>query len=84
LQGLGGDKYLSIAIPGKPGDMMAYDAESIPALEEAVDFWNVMSYDAMNRRDSTAKHHAGAGVIKTAVEAYTGKGRSGRVRADQA
>lgn len=36
-----GDKELSIAVPGKEGDMIAFTAEKVPSINEAVDFVNV-------------------------------------------
>lgn len=36
-----GDKELSIAVPGKEGDMIAFTAEKVPAINDAVDFVNV-------------------------------------------
>lgn len=36
-----GDKELSIAVPGKEVDMIAFTAEKVPAINDAVDFVNV-------------------------------------------
>lgn len=36
-----GDKELSIAVPGKEGDMIAYTAEQVPKINEIVDHVNV-------------------------------------------
>lgn len=36
-----GDKELSIAVPGKEVDMIAYTKESVPAISAACDFINV-------------------------------------------
>lgn len=36
-----GDKELSIAVPGKVGDMIAYTAEQVPKINEIVDVVNV-------------------------------------------
>ena len=36
-----GDKELSIAVPGKVGDMIAFTAEQVPKINEAVDTVNV-------------------------------------------
>ncbi|QBZ61178.1 hypothetical protein PoMZ_08125, partial [Pyricularia oryzae] len=47
-----GTKELSIAVPGKEVDMIAYTAEQVPKINAAVDFINVMAYDLMNRRDN--------------------------------
>lgn len=45
---LGPDVILSIAVPGKPGDMFAFTQETTPRINEFVDFVNVMTYDLMN------------------------------------
>lgn len=36
--------------------IVAYTAEHVPRINEAVDFVNVMSYDLMNRRDNFTTH----------------------------
>lgn len=36
-----GDRSLSIAVPGREVDMIAYTAEKVPLINEAVDFVNV-------------------------------------------
>lgn len=36
-----GDKELSIAVPGKEGDMIAFTAEQVPKINEIVDHVNV-------------------------------------------
>ena len=44
---------LSVAVPGRLVDIRdtdAYNAETIPAIEKSIDFWNLMTYDMMNRR----------------------------------
>ncbi|KAK3393461.1 glycoside hydrolase superfamily [Podospora didyma] len=50
-------KELSIAVPGREGDMIAFTAEQIPKISDAVDFVNLMTYDLMNRRDNATTHH---------------------------
>lgn len=69
-----GSKELSIAVPGLERDMIAYTAEKVPAINAAVDFVNVMSYDLMNRRDTTTKHHTDVNGSLAAVEAYIERG----------
>lgn len=69
-----GDKELSIAVPGLERDMIAYTAEKVPAINEAVDFVNLMSYDLMNRRDTVTKHHSDISGSLAAVEAYIDRG----------
>lgn len=69
-----GDKELSIAVPGLERDMIAYTAEKVPAINEAVDFVNLMSYDLMNRRDTVTKHHSDINGSLAAVDAYIERG----------
>ncbi|KAL4800556.1 glycoside hydrolase superfamily [Aspergillus venezuelensis] len=67
---IGGEKLLSIATPGKRGDMIAYTAESGPKIWPHVDMVNVMSYDLMNRRDNVTKHHSSVIGSLNSIEAY--------------
>ncbi|CAM1501321.1 Fc.00g104830.m01.CDS01 [Cosmosporella sp. VM-42] len=69
-----GDKELSIAIPGREDDMIAFTAEQVPKIDAAVDFINVMTYDLMNRRmDKTTHHTSAEGSLQT-VETYLERG----------
>lgn len=36
-----GEKELSIAVPGREGDMIAFTTEQVPKIDKAVDFVNV-------------------------------------------
>ncbi|KAI1857039.1 hypothetical protein JX265_008528 [Neoarthrinium moseri] len=63
-------KPLSIAVPGLPRDLLAYNEEQSPDIWAAVDFVNVMSYDFMNRRDNETKHHTDLRTSLEAVDAY--------------
>ena len=78
--GLGKDKLLTSALPGKEVDLsLAFDDETVPALEKAIDFYNLMTYDLMNRRDDVSAHHSGgAGMLKT-VKAYKDRGMKGEM-----
>ncbi|KAL4805588.1 glycoside hydrolase superfamily [Aspergillus unguis] len=67
---LGDEKILSIATPGKRGDMIAYTAEQGPKIWEAIDMVNVMSYDLMNRRNNVTKHHSGVADSLDTIKAY--------------
>ncbi|KAJ5910019.1 CAZyme family GH18 [Penicillium tannophilum] len=51
-----GNKTLSIAVPGRKQDMIAFTKETGPKIWESVDMVNVMSYDLMNRRDNVTSH----------------------------
>ncbi|KAF2757875.1 glycoside hydrolase [Pseudovirgaria hyperparasitica] len=54
---MGTDKVLSIATPGKKGDMLIFNAANGKNIFDNVDFVNIMTYDIMNRRDKTTSHH---------------------------
>ncbi|KAJ6779939.1 hypothetical protein PWT90_05360 [Aphanocladium album] len=69
-----GDKELSIAVPGKVGDMIAFTAEQVPKISETVDFVNVMTYDLMNRRDTSTDHHSSVSGSLATVETYLSRG----------
>lgn len=51
-----GNKTLSIAVPGRKQDMIAFTKEQGPKIFESVDMINVMAYDLMNRRDNVTSH----------------------------
>ncbi|THC93779.1 hypothetical protein EYZ11_006756 [Aspergillus tanneri] len=74
---LGKDKILSIAVPGKRVDMIAFTKEQGPKIWESVDMVNVMSYDLMNRRDNVTKHHASVEGSLDTVRAYQDVGLTG-------
>ncbi|KAI1460573.1 glycoside hydrolase family 18 protein [Annulohypoxylon moriforme] len=63
-------KQLSIAVPAKQGDLIAYTAAKAPAIFSAVDMVNVMAYDIMNRRDTTTNHHSSVKGSLEAVHRY--------------
>ncbi|KAJ6444743.1 chitinase 18-11 [Purpureocillium lavendulum] len=69
-----GDKELSIAIPGKQIDMIAFSAEQVPKIDKAVDFINVMTYDIMNRRDNVTNHHTSVEDSKATIDTYIQRG----------
>ncbi|KAJ5970593.1 CAZyme family GH18 [Penicillium vulpinum] len=54
-----GNKTLSIAVPGRKQDFIAFTKEQGPKIFEPVDFVNVMSYDLVNRRDNVTNHASG-------------------------
>jgi chitinase len=65
-----GDKLLSIAVPAKEGDMIAFTAEQAPSIWASVDFVNIMTYDIMNRRDNITTHHSSVNGSLTAINHY--------------
>lgn len=52
-----GDKELSIAVPGKEGDLIAYTAENVPKIDEIVDHVNVRNTDRNTPRLLKPSNH---------------------------
>ncbi|KAJ8114056.1 hypothetical protein OPT61_g3972 [Boeremia exigua] len=71
---IGPSKILSAAVPGLERDMIAFTWDTIPRINETIDFLNVMTYDLMNRRDKYTVHHSGLDGSITALETYSDMG----------
>ncbi|KAK2765403.1 hypothetical protein FQN54_008249 [Arachnomyces sp. PD_36] len=71
---IGPCKLLSIAVPGKEVDMIAYTPEQAPKIWESVDFVNLMTYDLMNRRNNMTTHHTGVQNSLETVDRYLALG----------
>jgi GH18 family chitinase len=54
--------------------MIAFTNENIAALSDSLDFFNIMTYDLMNRRDNITKHHTGIQLSLDAIDAYLENG----------
>lgn len=54
--------------------MIAFTKETIPAIISSLDFFNVMTYDLMNRRDTITKHHTGLQLSIDSINAYLENG----------
>ena len=54
--------------------MLAFTKTTVPAISASLDFFNVMTYDLMNRRDNLTKHHTGIELSLTAINAYEERG----------
>ncbi|KAJ8108075.1 hypothetical protein OPT61_g8424 [Boeremia exigua] len=67
---IGSDKLLSIAVPGKKGDMIGFTSETGPKIWPFVNYVNVMSYDLMNRRDTITQHHTSVTGSEEAIKNY--------------
>lgn len=65
-----GNKTLSIAVPGRKQDMIAFTEEQSPEIFKSVDMVNVMTYDLMNRRDNVTAHHTSVEGSLDTVQAY--------------
>ncbi|KAI2466010.1 glycoside hydrolase family 18 protein [Annulohypoxylon bovei var. microspora] len=63
-------KQLSIAVPARQGDLIAYTTTQAPSIFSAVDMVNVMAYDMMNRRDTSTQHHTSVAGSLEAVQQY--------------
>jgi GH18 family chitinase len=73
---LGPEKLISAAVPGLPRDMLAFTETTIPAISASLDFFNIMTYDLMNRRDNVTKHHTGIELSLDAINTYEERGIS--------
>ncbi|KAL6712260.1 hypothetical protein ACN47E_000137 [Coniothyrium glycines] len=71
---IGPDKLISAAVPGLPRDMLAFTAQTVPEINKYVDFFNIMTYDLMNRRDNVTKHHTGIDLSIEAIDTYISRG----------
>ncbi|KJZ77053.1 hypothetical protein HIM_03374 [Hirsutella minnesotensis 3608] len=69
-----GDKELSIAVPGRTVDMIAFTTGNVPKIDKAVDFVNVMTYDIMNRRENETNHHSSIEDSKKTIDTYIQRG----------
>jgi GH18 family chitinase len=71
---LGPEKLMSAAVPGLRRDMLAFTKETVPKISDSLDFFNIMTYDLMNRRDNITKHHTGISLSLDAIDAYLENG----------
>ncbi|KAF2475827.1 glycoside hydrolase [Lindgomyces ingoldianus] len=71
---IGATKIISAAVPGLPRDMIAFTKNTVPELNKYIDFFNIMTYDLMNRRDNVTKHHTGVNLSLEAIDAYIERG----------
>ncbi|KFZ11711.1 hypothetical protein V502_07444 [Pseudogymnoascus sp. VKM F-4520 (FW-2644)] len=71
---LGPDKLISAAVPGLARDMIAFSKDNLPKISESLDFFNIMTYDLMNRRDDVTKHHTGLEISLESIETYLTNG----------
>ncbi|ORX34775.1 glycoside hydrolase superfamily [Kockovaella imperatae] len=65
-------KTLSIAVPARHVDMVAYNyPDIVSGLDATVDYWKLMTYDFMNRRDNVSTYHAGLPVVDDSFDIYS-------------
>jgi GH18 family chitinase len=69
-QKLGSTKLISVALPGTPEDAIAYTAESMPAIDAHVNFYNLMTYDLVNRHSAKSGYASGKKGIQKGVDYY--------------
>ncbi|KKY17169.1 putative glycosyl family [Diplodia seriata] len=67
---IGSDKLLSIAVPGLARDMFAFTADTMAQIVPLVDWFGIMTYDFMNRRDNATKHHTDLVGSKQSIQRY--------------
>ena len=75
-------KLLCVAVPAGQNDIDLFSfnttnvinrtSTNAKIIDEAVDFWNLMSYDAVNSRDQQSSSHAGEAVCRRMVDTYAG------------
>ena len=54
--------------------MLAFTPSTVPLIDASLDFWNIMTYDLMNRRDNITKHHTGVQLSLDAINTYEERG----------
>ncbi|KFY86191.1 hypothetical protein V498_07576 [Pseudogymnoascus sp. VKM F-4517 (FW-2822)] len=71
---LGPDKLISAAVPGLERDMLAFSKDNLSKINQTLDFFNIMTYDLMNRRDTVTKHHTGLEISLESINTYLTNG----------
>lgn len=61
-------------MPGLERDLMAFTSATVPRIVEQVDFINIMTYDLINRRDTTIHHHSGIADSRASIQRYIDRG----------
>lgn len=70
---LGSSRLITAAVPGIERDMIAFSG-NIAQIEPYLDFFNVMTYDLMNRRDQVTKHHSSIAGSRDTINKYVADG----------
>ncbi|PYI02518.1 glycosyl hydrolase, family 18 [Aspergillus sclerotiicarbonarius CBS 121057] len=74
---IGPNKTLSIAVPGKVEDMIAFTSTTGPQIWPSIDMANIMTYDLMNRRNNLTMHHTSVVDSLNTIQAYADIGLPG-------
>ena len=54
--------------------MLAFTHDTVPLINDSIDFFNIMTYDLMNRRDNITEHHTGLQGSIDSIDAYLSRG----------
>lgn len=65
---------MSAAVPAIETDVLAFTDKTAPEMDKCLDFWNLMTYDHVNRRSHVSGHHSGGEIIRQTIEIYAGRG----------
>jgi chitinase len=66
---------LSATLPSRQADIdLAYPADKLQQMDPSVDFWNLMSYDHLNRRDNVTDFQAGGDVVADNLATFESRG----------
>ncbi|RXK38708.1 hypothetical protein M231_04018 [Tremella mesenterica] len=71
---IGPTKKISIALPAIQSDMGAYTQATIAQFDPIVDYFNIMSYDYVNRFSNQTGYHSGGVVLQTDIGIYSARG----------
>lgn len=68
------DMIISAAVPAIERDLLAFTDKTAPEMDKCLDFWNLMTYDHVNRRSDMSGHHQGGKVIGQTIDLYASRG----------
>ena len=68
---MGPDIVISAAIPALAPDAAVFSGPILKSMEEQLDFFNLMSYDYMNRNSDETYYQAGGLVVDEDMYMYT-------------
>lgn len=65
---------LSAAVPAIETNVLGFTQKTAPEMDKCLDFWNLMTYDHVNRRSNMSGHHSGGEVMSNTIDIYSGRG----------